>query len=109
MRLPWNQRIRNGFSKRLIRRAFRGEIPESVLARRNFEHVGPAFSQAWIENEWRRVEPGIDSLIEELDPYFTEHFLREQFCAFMRGDRGDITRLNVFALVALATWLKSIH
>ena len=106
LRLPWNQRIRGGFSKHLLRRAYRSEIPESLLVRRNFEHVGPAFSRAWIEDAWPRIEP--DVVAKELTPYFSETFVRSQFHAFQTGDRGDTTRQNIFSLLALGKWLKNI-
>jgi asparagine synthase (glutamine-hydrolysing) len=45
--IPWQQHFLNGWTKPLMRRAMKGIIPDAIRWRKNWEHVGQAFSAAW--------------------------------------------------------------
>lgn len=52
--LPWDQKIRRGWTKLLMRRMMKGQIPESVRWRRGREHLGAQFNSSFISQ--RRVQ-----------------------------------------------------
>lgn len=47
--LPWEQKVRNGWSKYQIRRAAKDLLPDEVIWRRGWEHVGWDFTSKWMK------------------------------------------------------------
>lgn len=70
--LPPDQKIRNGYTKHILRKACRGLVPEAVLERSDkMGFVTPM--ETWFRNELRRwigqlLDPGVVSRRGYLDP-----------------------------------------
>ena len=48
--LPWDQKVRNGWSKYQLRRAVTNLLPHEVVWRKGWEHVGWNFTNEWMQN-----------------------------------------------------------
>ena len=46
--LPREQKIKNGWTKIVLRRAMAGILPDEIIWRLGWEHVGPEFTEAWL-------------------------------------------------------------
>jgi asparagine synthase (glutamine-hydrolysing) len=54
--LPWDQKVRDGCAKHLLRRSTRDLIPDSVRWRRDKPHLGGSFTLQWCSQQSRRMQ-----------------------------------------------------
>jgi len=73
--LPWDQKVRDGWSKYLLRRACEPLLPSEVVWRKGWEHIGWSFTNAWIQEKYDKILEEI--LVREtlLKQYVDNQFL----------------------------------
>lgn len=107
--LPWQQHFLNGWTKPIFRRAMKGIIPETIRWRKNWEHVGTAFSASWLRlwdsgnlgAIWRERNGSAEFTDEQRTQQSYESYFSNQQSAASDRDRQIIWRSAV-----LASWLQ---
>ncbi len=103
--LPDSLKLRGLTTKRVLREAFRGLVPPSIVGRKKMG-FGVPLGQ-WFRSQMRPLVE--DHLVSESSPLF-EHLNREPVGRLVRehlaGDRDHGQKL--FCLVTLSLWLKSL-
>lgn len=83
---PADQKIRNGWTKYVYRRAMKGLIPEEVRLRRDkMGFVTP--EEVWMKNTMRPQFEQIISQVSDNDPVFTASALKESFQSVAGGSK----------------------
>jgi asparagine synthase (glutamine-hydrolysing) len=105
--LPWNSRLRNGWSKWIVRRSAAGLVPDEVLWRRGrWVRLGPTFLAAVVggSGELLRDELSVSSSV--LAPYVDLPRARAAYDLYSKGDRtlGE----TVWKLAVLSSWLRNL-
>ena len=103
--LPWERKLRNGWSKWIVRRALGDLVPDEVRWRRGrFVRLGPAFLQAAIGALRPVLDSELATGLTDLAPYLDRPRLRATVDRFRRGDPDAGER--IWQAVALNSWLR---
>ncbi|MCJ7523042.1 MAG: asparagine synthase (glutamine-hydrolyzing) [Dehalococcoidia bacterium] len=103
--LPWEQKIRRGTRKYILRNAMKGIIPESVRNRQ--EKIGfDTPEDIWLRTNLKdEVFDIIDSQSFRQRPYFDAVEARQEFDAYRRGRRNNGNRIWLW--IVLELWLRT--
>jgi asparagine synthase (glutamine-hydrolysing) len=110
--LPWQQHFLNGWTKPIFRRAMKGIIPEAIRWRKNWEHVGPAFSASWLKLWESGVRNAIgrelNGTAEFIDVQRVHSLWRsyESYFSNRISTASDHDRQIVWRSAVLASWLQ---
>jgi asparagine synthase (glutamine-hydrolysing) len=103
--LPWDQRVRDGWSKRIVRLATAGLLPDPVRWRRGrWVRLGGRFLNAVILASGEFLSREISDSPRTLTPYVDLTKLRASYDRFLRGDAGSGE--TVWKLAVLSSWLR---
>lgn len=102
--LPSNQKIRNGWTKFILRNSTKGVLPEKIRLRRN--KIGFATPQAdWL----RKLEPEIKKIFTSKKfknrGYFNQVEILKKFKDFCKGDLDEYSDL-FWRIINLELWLE---
>jgi asparagine synthase (glutamine-hydrolysing) len=103
--LPWEKKVRDGWTKEIVRRATAGLLPDEVRRRRGrWVRLGPVFLSAVIElldePMLREASPGTT----ELSPYVDR---RRLAALWERRRRGDVEAGEaLWRLMAISIWIR---
>lgn len=107
--LPRDQKVRDGWSKYILRRACEGILPDDVRWRRGrWVRLGPAFLAAAVRASSRLVEREVASGMAELTPYVD----RRKLLGKIEGWRQEADAAGteeVWRLAALNAWLRNVR
>ena len=108
--LPWQQKALGGLSKPIIRNAMKGQLPESVLQRKNWESVGPDYWWRWWQASRDLVDYAINDCLDTVQNFVDTDRLRQLYstCDTHRDtdwDWGGSPHATVFHIALLALWL----
>ena len=67
--LPWDQKIRDGWTKITARLAMEKSLPDEVIWRKGFEHLGGWMTHYLLWNERTRLTTSILKKLDHLSPY----------------------------------------
>jgi asparagine synthase (glutamine-hydrolysing) len=104
--LPWDQKIREGWTKLILRRATKGLLPEEVRWRPGWEHLGHTFMQARFIHDKDLMYSLLYSHSPLLEPYVNIKRVKDVYERFLKTQNmadGDI----VWTVVSLIAWLKN--
>lgn len=73
--LPWNQLVRNGWSKYILRSAIEPHLGKEVSWRQGWEHIGRTFLDQFIEYSFIKNEAEIDISNEYVNKYIQSKYL----------------------------------
>lgn len=94
--LPWDQKVRDGWSKFILRRATKGLLPDDVRWRRGrWIRLGPSFLERLIARNRRSLQGAIEAHARELEPFVAMETLR----ATQDGE-------TLWQAAALGFWLR---
>ena len=103
--LPWDQKVRRGWSKFTIRRAGQSFLPEEVMWRRGWDDIGWKFTSALIQNRsaWMADEVGQRQslLARYIDPKMLKAILNDSHVVAPSEHEESIWRI-----FHLANWLQ---
>lgn len=106
--LPWDQKVRGGWSKSIVRRSCDGRLPDDVRWRRGrWVRLGPVFLAAAISAVRELIEAELATGLPELEPYVEGRLLNRAAAEFRTGhtEAGE----TVWQAVTLNLWLRRIR
>jgi asparagine synthase (glutamine-hydrolysing) len=102
--IPWQQKIRNGARKYILRNAMREIIPESVRNRQDKIGFNTPWD-AWIKAHFKdEISDILDSQSFLQRPYFDAAKVKRELDAFRQGRRNIATK--IWTWVILDLWLR---
>jgi asparagine synthase (glutamine-hydrolysing) len=105
--LPWDQKVRDGWSKWIVRQATAGLLPESVRFRRNrWLNLGWKFHGPFVAESRAFVEEELSGDMSALAPYADRTKLRQMHDRYRHGDGSPAETL--WTAAALSFWLRKI-
>jgi len=102
--LPWNLKVRNGWSKYIARCCAEDTLPESVCWRRGWEQIGWKFTSAFIKGNYRMISETIAGQKERLQLYIDKNVLnnlQRKYSNFSSREQE-----KVWTIFSLALWLE---
>ena len=104
--LPWDQKVRDGWSKRIVRRGAAGFLPDDVRWRRGrWVRLGWRFLSAVITESGEFLARELASDMNELAPYVDLAKVRTLYDRYRRGDAEAAEPLWTAAV--LSFWLRN--
>jgi asparagine synthase (glutamine-hydrolysing) len=103
--LPWHQKVSDGWSKSIVRRAAAGRIPDEVCWRRGrWVRLGAKFLDAVVARSGEFLAAELAGSMSELSPYLDLAKVRD---AYERHRRGDVEAgPPVWTAAVLSFWLR---
>lgn len=103
--LPWEQKIYNGWTKTVLRRAMAGRLPEVVRWRRDKLNLAGEFWQAWLVLTQPWLKNLISNQLKDLNWYINSDAVQRAFQRFQTQGRLDDGH-KVLQAAILAIWLR---
>jgi asparagine synthase (glutamine-hydrolysing) len=105
--LPWDLKVRGGWSKFIVRRACAGLLPDEVSWRRGrWVRLGPRFLAAAVATSGAFIAREAEEGFAQLAPYVDRGKLRRLWTAFRRGDDPSVAE-TVWQAAALNCWVRN--
>jgi asparagine synthase (glutamine-hydrolysing) len=107
--LPWNQTIRNGWPKTLVRRAIQGLVPDSVRLRGKIRaRTRKGLPEFWVERHQERLRQlAAGGTASSLDGYVDRAALRATLDRRDAGTPRPEDVYNLWQVGVLDLWLSS--
>jgi asparagine synthase (glutamine-hydrolysing) len=103
--LPWDRKVRNGWSKWIVRESTEGVLPDSVRWRRGrWIHLGWTFLQGAIGELDELLADELSGDMGALAPYADLRKLRRLVQRYRSGDAG--AGAKVWTAAVLSSWLR---
>jgi asparagine synthase (glutamine-hydrolysing) len=102
--LPWNQKVRNGWSKYILRKFAETVVPREIAWRKDHTHVGWEFTRAWLNICGARITDVLTEGQDLLEPYIEPSRLA-QLIRDYGADRPGAAR-DARVMVNLVNWLE---
>lgn len=106
--LPWEQKIHDGWTKRITRRSMVGLLPEEVIWRRGFEHLGPEISAHLFSQEMALTIKTIIDKIDEVSQYIDVNAVKRAYQLIKHDNEttGAAECWRILDACALYYWKK---
>lgn len=104
--LPDNQRMADGWSKVVMRRAMHGRLPDPVCWRTGKEHLGWSLIERLQLGDPERVREQLDRYRNVLAPYVDLTKLDAAACLFPQPGQGD-AKMAIVEALNLGSWLRT--
>lgn len=104
--LPWEQKVYEGWTKYILRRATRGLLPEAVRWRPGWDHIGLSFMQARFLHDRALMARLLEESASLIESYVNMKGVTEAYERFLKSNdvlEGD----RVWVAVALIAWLRN--
>jgi len=103
--LPWDQKVRDGWSKRIVRQATGGLLPDDVRWRSGrWVHLGWKFVEATMARSDAFFERELAGDMPWLAPYADVSKLREMYRRYRGGDTD--AGWTIWTAAVLSSWLR---
>ena len=103
--IPWDQKVRDGWSKQIVRRGSAGLLPDEVRWRRGrWVRLGFRFLSAAIAESGEFLARELASDMSELAPYVDRAKVRTLYDRYRRGDVEAAE--PVWSAAVLSSWLR---
>ena len=106
MAIPFEQKLRPGETRSLLRRALKDLVPEKILQRRSKGVVGEAFCRG-LDKEWHVLRPMLMNARVCSRGYVNQEALITAVTLARHGKTYDISTL--LQTIALEIWLRSLE
>lgn len=104
-RLPDDLKLRDGYSKYILRQAMRGKVPESIVDNRVKRRFASPFPQ-WFRGAWR---PMVEQLLVTEAPVLSRFLdwaaLRTRVQGYLAGDDSALDPQQLWRLLSFRLWL----
>lgn len=106
--LPARQKLSDGWTRSILRRAMKGVLPETVRWRPSKANLSPNFYTTLLDRDRQLLDSVIFGDASELEPYVNISSMRQAYEAYSQSPlaRHDES-VNLFSAVNLAIWLKT--
>ena len=106
--LPASQKLGQGWSRLILRRAMAGVLPDSVRWRPSKANLSSNFYTRLLESDRALLDDVILNDSSTLEPYVDTAALRQAYDAYYANPLGrHEDSMNIFAAVNLAIWLRT--
>jgi asparagine synthase (glutamine-hydrolysing) len=105
--LPIEQKVRDGWTKYLVRSTFQDDLPPAVLWRRDKEHLGPRVTKLLMEKSRLLVESLFNEDLDAIKKYVDVDVARTTYARY-RASKDGAERDIVFKLATLIIWMKRV-
>jgi asparagine synthase (glutamine-hydrolysing) len=105
--LPAGQKLGQGWSRLILRRAMTSYLPESIQWRSSKGNLSPNFERKLLERDGTVVEDVILHHTSELEPYVDLVSIRKAYETYKVTPLWHRGSFNIFAAVNLAIWLRT--
>jgi asparagine synthase (glutamine-hydrolysing) len=102
--LPWNQKVRDGWSKYILRKLAETVVPQEVAWRRDHTHVGWNFTRAWLRVRGPEITDTLTEGEDLLGPYVAPARLARHIRDYEADKPGAARDARI--LVNLVNWLE---
>lgn len=106
--LPMEQKVRNGWTKYLVRSAFQADLPPGVVWRRDKEHLGPSVTRGLMERSRALVDSLFNEELSTITRYVNADNVRAIHARHLDSAAGA-ERDTVLKLASLIIWLKRVN
>ena len=104
--IPFDQLLRPGKRRHLMRRALRGIVPAEVLARRTKVSASRCYAKT-VGKHWNEIEEALVSPLSERMGFLDGDFLRRSLVKLKNGQAGEQIA-GVLKALSLEFWLRDI-
>jgi len=103
--LPWDQKVRNGWSKFLLRRTCESLLPNEVVWRKGWDHIGWSLTTAWMQTRYDNIVTEILNQKTILEMYVDHQFFEcLKKCDYSASKPDNLS--NILDIFILVNWLK---
>jgi asparagine synthase (glutamine-hydrolysing) len=106
--LPVQFRVREGWTKYLVRETFRQELPAAVLWRRDKEHLGSVCTQRLVAESGELINNLFNADLSHIEQYVDGAVARGLYTRYRVTD-DPVLRDTIFRLATLIMWLKRVN
>lgn len=105
--LPARLKLRDGYTKFILRRAFWDRLPERIVRNRVKQRFATPYT-AWFRGAWR---PMIEDLLlsgnARVAPYLHMPLFREKLRAYLNGQNKDLNEPTLWRILNTELWLRA--
>lgn len=101
--LPWNHKMRDGWSKITLRQAMVGHMPASVCWREGRQNLAPEFINQYLRHHIPTTSAELASLLDSVRPYMDVQVLQEDFRFYQESGKIQL-RPTLWKTLMLAQW-----
>ena len=102
--LPWQEKVSAGWSKLVLRRAVRRDVPKHVLWRLDHPHLGGCFVPPWLSHHNDRLKGEL--AVAMLSRYVNLPYLKNSWRRFSRARPNENDPFRLWEAVSLSNWLR---
>ncbi|HOW77132.1 MAG TPA: asparagine synthase-related protein [Candidatus Competibacteraceae bacterium] len=103
LRLPLGQKVRNGWTKHLVRAAFAPDLEEGVRRRLGKEHLGWQFISRLMDETGESVSSALAQGLDQLELYVNVNAVRARQMKY-HASRNDAGREFIYEMATLFLW-----
>lgn len=104
--LPPDQKLRDGWTRAVLRRAMGGILPEKVRWRPDKANLSPNFKRRLLNDDGGLLREVILGQPEVIEEYVDISALRRAYERFVADPMSEVDALAVYSAVVLALWLQ---
>ena len=105
--LPLRYKVRDGWTKYLLRTAFAPNLDERVRWRLGKEHLGWTFKCRLMDEAHKRVCDTIEQGFDAVREYVDQNAFQDCYQRY-KASRGNVERSQVYEIMTLILWVKRI-
>ena len=105
--LPADQKLHDGWSRMVMRRAMKGMLPESVRWRVSKANLGPNFTRGLLRYDRNRLTEVVEQP-GALEEFVDIVALRRAYERYVTDPRSETDALTVYGAVVLGLWLQQV-
>jgi asparagine synthase (glutamine-hydrolysing) len=106
--IPWTQKISNGWTKHIARRAMIGLLPKEVIWRRGWEHLGPKVFTNYVSSQFPIATESYVEKLDAIGDYVNIDEVRKVI--EILNSSGDVTSWaecrKIYDAIVLSTFLR---
>lgn len=106
--LPMEQKVRDGWTKYLVRCTFQADLPPEVLWRRDKKHLGPRVTWGLMERSRTLLDSLFDEDLDAITKYVDAANSRAIYARYLDSTDG-VERDTVLKLASLIIWVKRVN
>jgi asparagine synthase (glutamine-hydrolysing) len=104
--LPADQKLRDGWTRFVMRRAMDGALPDNVRWRANKANLSPNFRRRLLTHDRQLLEEVILAQPDAIEEYVDIRGLRRVYARYVAQPTSEPDALTVYSTVVLALWLQ---
>lgn len=104
--LPPEQKIRQGWTRMVMRQGLKGILPPEIEWRGGKSNLGPNFSYGLFTFERQRIKLFLDENSELITNYADLHALEEAYKSFMTQQASGDEEMHLWKVLNLSLWLE---